>query len=381
MINLSISIAVYFQLLNLFLYLAFNSMLPYIIIVSVLVVYSFDSLNIFKEHFILYWVKKLTTITNIYVFELALFGMHSKRLAFFKLQYNLIVLLNVLYLRLQQITVYALDSNYKKFVITRFFENLIWLNEEVTLDKEAESRDDYKESFEEGFGSENNQPDEDKDFEVSLREFKEREHKRMFECALARAINQHITTPSPLTDFNNIEQWIQACEIVDNLTIYYSRTDYEMETRTKQVNMKIAQFANSKGTVPMDHSDETMLEYILIMEIISLYRYAKKTDRRVDMFNSLKEINFDEIAIKAPYFYDLNTDTFLTNVTTRIFYKIRLDQAWEARQKETELKNNSTDDSMSDEEWEEAVLNEIASEVEERSASYWAFKDTNATIR
>jgi hypothetical protein len=63
-----------------------------------------------------------------------------------------------------------------------------------------------------------------------------------------------------------------------------------------------------------------------------------------------------------------------------MFYKIRMDQAWEERQLELEeFEKDPTISIMSDEEWEAAVLNEIASEIEERNKKYQALRD--ASIR
>jgi hypothetical protein len=91
-------------------------------------------------------------------------------------------------------------------------------------------------------------------------------------------------------------------------------------------------------------------------------------------------MQFHVWARKAPYFYDLETDTFLTNKETRMFYKIRMDQAWEERQLElSEFEKDPTITIMSEEEWEVAVENEIASEIEEINMKYQALRD--ASIR
>lgn len=339
-------------------------MLPYIIIVSILVIYNFDSVSIFKENFIMYWVKKLATSVNIYALELALFIMHSKRISFFRSQYELLLILNSLYKKLKSLTEVALDHEYKEYILTRFFEAFIWYGEKMP------SKDIYdlylnrtnSEAFKEPTSNDNeNEKEAVENASIYLDEAFIKLH--IERCLMAE---NEIKSNVPL---NNI---MNPIEFMNDLFNTGKQDEFEIKTTITEANGHSPSFGSNEEFKAMTFAEQTVQTYLDVMDLIQLYQYSKKWKNSKDtitVYNKLKSIGFDKLVIKAPYFYDMDNNNFLMNYTTSMIFLRRMAQ---------ELDPSNIPASMSAEEWEIFVVDRIASEINEFNETY---KNFNATIR
>ena len=133
---------------------AFETMLPYFLVVSILTIIFFNNHNYLDKNYINYIVRRLSINSNIHILEMILFLIHLRKISFLTKEVETAMISNYTFNLLKESTETVFDTTYKKYVVNDFYEKAIQKSMDIKREEDVKAQRELESSklYNTGYG-------------------------------------------------------------------------------------------------------------------------------------------------------------------------------------------------------------------------------------